>query len=426
MKSITTLTCLLGLAPFAAAQNLGAQEPPVLSPLIRVFLDCQTFHCDFDHFRREITLVDWVRDRQDAQVHILGTAQGTGGGGREYTFAFIGLREFAGRNDTLRYVSQNTDTFAETRDGQVQTVTVGLVRYVAATELGRELRVTLPARTQAQRQAAAADDPWNLWVFTVGVGGSLDGEQRERNRSFDGQLEANRTADNLKLSFEVFGEFERREQDLADEGEPPDWRLFTSHNFSAEQRAVWSLGGHWSFGLQGSQTSSTFLNNDLTIRGGPAVEFNLYPYGESTRRQLTFRYAVETTSFNYQDVTIFDKLTEVRPAHRLDVNLEVQQPWGSVETSVVATQFLHHLARHRINFSAELDVRIFRGLEFSFEGSVSRIKDQLYLARRDLTPEEILVRQRQLGTDYRYETFVGFQYRFGSKFANVVNPRMWQ
>jgi hypothetical protein len=394
--------------------------------LIRVFLDCQTFDCDFDHFRREITLVDWVRDRQDTQVHILGTAQGTGGGGREYTFAFLGLREFAGRNDTLRYVSPNTDTFAETRDAQVQTVTVGLVRYVAATPLGRDLRVTLPGRAETQRQAGAADDAWNLWVFTVGVGGSAEGEQRERNRSFDGQFEANRTAEDLKLSLDVSGEFEQRRQDLADEGAPPDWREFTSHSFTAEQRAVWSLGDHWSFGVQGSQTSSTFLNQDFTVRGGPALEYNVYAYAQSTRRQLTFRYAVETASFKYQDTTIFGRLSEVRPAHRLDLNLEVQQPWGTVEGSVVATQFLHDLERHRINFYTDLNVRIFRGLEFTFEGSVSRIKDQLYLAARNLTPEEILVRQRQLGTDYRYETFIGFEYRFGSKFANVVNPRMWQ
>lgn len=418
--SIPKVTGLLGLVPL---MTLAAQEPS--GPLIRVFLDCQTFHCDFDHFRREITLVDWVRDRQDAQVHILGTSQVTGGGGQEYTFAFIGLREFSGRTDTLRYVSQNTDTGAEVRDRLVQTTTLGLVRYVATTELGRQLRVTLPDRPEEQRQAAATDDPWNFWVFTIGVGGSLDGEQRERNQSFDGEFEANRTADNLKLSLEVFGDFDRRRQDLADEGAPPDWRVFTSHSVSAEQIAVWSLGGHWSLGLRSTQSTSTFLNDDFTLRGGPAVEYSVFPYAESTRRQLTFRYGVETASFNYQDTTIFGKLSEVLPAHRLDVGLEVQQPWGSVETFLQATQFLHNLARHRVNLSTELDVRIIRGLSLSLEGSVSRIKDQLYLAARDLTPEEILVRQRQLGTDYRYEAFVGFEFQFGSKIANVVNPRMW-
>lgn len=416
----------LAIAYACSVSSLAAQDSTrsAQDSAVRVFLDCPDSFCDFDYYRTEITFVNWVRDRQDADVHILGTSQETGGGGREFTFAFIGLRGFAGRTDTLRYVSSNTDTDAEVRDGLVQTLRLGLVTYVATTPLGRRLRIGLDEREAEVSQTGAAQDPWNLWVFTIGVGGSLSGEQRERDRSFDGQLEANRTADNVKLSFEVSGDFNRRRQDLSDEGGPPDWRVFSSHSFSAEQRAVWSLGQHWSFGLRSSQTSSTFLNNDFTIRGGPAVEFNFYPYAQSTRRQLTVLYAVETASFNYQDTTIFNQLSEVLPAHRLDVNLEVRQPWGTVESSVEATQFLHDLARHRINLSTELDVRIFRGLELSLEASVSRIKDQLFLAKRNLTPEEILIRQRQLGTDYRYETFIRFQYRFGSRIANVVNPRM--
>ena len=42
----------------------------------------------------------------------------------------------------------------------------------------------------------------------------------------------------------------------------------------------------------------------------------------------------------------------------------------------------------------------------------------------DLTPEEILVRRRQRETDYQFDLNLGFSYRFGSKFANIVNPRM--
>ena len=54
----------------------------------------------------------------------------------------------------------------------------------------------------------------------------------------------------------------------------------------------------------------------------------------------------------------------------------------------------------------------------------SRIKDQFFLPSEDLTPEEILVRRRQRETDYQFDLNLGFSYRFGSKFANIVNPRM--
>lgn len=58
-----------------------------------MFLDCN-FGCDEEFVRREITFVDYVRDRRDADVHILLTTEGTGGG-TEYTIKFIGLGRFA-------------------------------------------------------------------------------------------------------------------------------------------------------------------------------------------------------------------------------------------------------------------------------------------------------------------------------------------
>ena len=58
----------------------------------------------------------WVRDRQDAQVHLLITSQQTGAGGRENTLAFIGLQDMASVSDTLLQVSSPTDTDAEERE----------------------------------------------------------------------------------------------------------------------------------------------------------------------------------------------------------------------------------------------------------------------------------------------------------------------
>jgi hypothetical protein len=56
-------------------------------------------------------------------------------------------------------------------------------------------------------------------------------------------------------------------------------------------------------------------------------------------------------------------------------------------------------------------------------GSVQRTRDQLYLPREGATPEEILVRQQQLATGYRYSMSFNISYQFGSIFNNVVNPR---
>ena len=52
------------------------------------------------------------------------------------------------------------------------------------------------------------------------------------------------------------------------------------------------------------------------------------------------------------------------------------------------------------------------------------MKDQINLRAGEATDEEILLRQRELGTEFRYELFeFGLSYRFGSIYNNAVNPR---
>ncbi|NIQ83992.1 MAG: hypothetical protein GTN83_03975, partial [Acidobacteria bacterium] len=123
-------------------------------------------------------------------------------------------------------------------------------------------------------------------------------------------------------------------------------------------------------------------------------------------------------------ITVDSMLSETHPRHRLEVGASLTQPWGNVFGSVRGTQYLHDLALHRIDTFAGMSIRIVRGLEFNMFGSFSRIKDQFFLPAAGLTTEEILVRRRQRETDYRFDISVGFSYRFGSKFNNVVNPRM--
>jgi hypothetical protein len=375
--------------------------------------------CDFDHFRREIGFVNWVRDRRDAHVHILGTSQQTGGGGREFTFAFIGLREFAGRSDTLRYVSRNTDTQTEIRDGQVQTLKVGLIRYVAQTQARERLTIAYRAAS-ATAPAGPVDDPWDYWVFRTSVGGSVDGESLQRFLSVNGSFSASRITDQLKVTLRSSGRYSRDEFEL----DSVTTFINTQKNFNADGLVALSLGPHWSAGVIVTARSSTRLNQDFGLEGGPALEYDLFPYAESTRRQLTFMYVVGAAGFDYEQETIFDKTAEVLPRHRFEVSLELRQPFGSINTSLEATQYLHDLGRHQVNLFGGMQLRLFRGLQLNLFGSVGRIKDQLYLAKAGVPEEEILVRRRQLGTDYRYDANIGLSYTFGSRFSNVVNPRL--
>ena len=405
---------LLALTPATRAQEAAATD----SLGLRVFLDCN-FFCDFDHVRREIAFVNWMRDRQDADVHVLGTAQGTGSGGREFTLNFIGLRAHAGRQDTLRYFSQQVDTEDQVRARLVQTLKIGLMRYVAGTPIAEQLGISYRAAPTG-RPTGPVRDSWNFWVFRTSVGGSLNGESQQNYRSVNGSFSASRITERLKFTLRTSGRFNRSEFDL----DSVTTYVDRSSNLRADALLVQSLGEHWSAGLLANVSASTSLNQDLAMEGGPAIEFDVFRYAESTRRQLTFLYSVGPAVYDYEQETIFDETAEVLPRHRLSVSLEVQQPWGSVNSSLEAIQYLHDLARHQVSLFGGIELKVVRGLSLNLFGNVARVKDQLYLSKAGATPEEILLQRRRLGTDYSYFANIGFSYTFGAVFNNVVNPRM--
>lgn len=413
------------LAALALPLHLTAQEPgaPAAPGTIGVFLDCQTFYgCDLDHARREIPYVNWMRDRRDADVHVLVTSRETGGGGQEITLAFIGVRRFAGAADTLGHISKNTDTQAEIREAVTRLVRLGLTRFLARTTLAPSLDLTYrPADSAAAHVAATpAADPWDFWTLRFRAGGYLQGERQQSSRSFNGTVSANRTTEALKLTLGLYASTSRSAYTLSDSTE----YVSTSESYSADLLAVWSLGVHWSAGGTASANRSTYANLDLELSGGPAIEYDIFPYNESTRKKLTVRYSVEPVSFNYEEITVTGRLDEIRLRHKLEIGTQVQQPWGQLFGSVSATQYFHDLSVHRIDTFAGFNLRLIRGLEFNAFGTFARIKDQFGLPAAGLRDEEILLQRRARETDYRYRVNFSLSYRFGSKFANVVNPRM--
>lgn len=413
LRLLATVATLLAVCPAPT----DAQQTPTLS---NVFLDCQAPFCDFDHFRREIEFVNWVRDREDGDAHVLVTAQRTGGGGWEFTLAFLGRRQLAGRGDTLRFTSRNTDTEAEIREGLTQTLALGLVPFAARTAIAGRLRVGFTPDTAAQgAQVAPADDPWNFWTFRVGLNASIEGEAQQFESTIRGSASASRTTEHLKIQVAFSGRRSKDEFELED-----TTIVNITENYSGDFLTVWSLGRRWSAGVGVEANRSTFSNRDLAVFGGPALEFNIFPYDQSTRQRLSFLYRTEVAAFNYDELTVEGELSEILPRHRLSVAASVQQPWGRIHGSVSVVQYLHDPEVHRIDSFASTSIRIFRGLSVNVFAQFSRIKDQFFLPAAGLTPEEVLLRRRQRETDFRYDLSVGFSYRFGSTFANIVNPRM--
>lgn len=380
-----------------------------------MFLDCR--RCDQNHFRREAPFLDYVRDRQDADVHVLVTDQRTGSG-TVFIFEFIGLRANAGSADTLRASVSDTDTQAERRDAQVRTFLFGLYPFVAQSPAARRLRVRYDA---PDAPVQPQDDPWNFWVFEVSAGGFWSKESRQQDISVNGGLEADRVTEDWKFEFEASGRYSEDRFEITEDSTVID----TRRNFDIEADLVRSVGlEHWAIGASSAASASTFENQDFEFRFGLAGEFSIFPYSESTRRALTMRYTVGFSHFNYEEVTIFDRTQETRPNHDFSVRYQLVQPWGNVNVNATARSFLHDLSLHRLSIGGNINLRLVRGLNFRTFGNVARIKDQIFLSGADIPPEEILLRRRQLGTDFRIFLSIGLSYRFGSIFNNVVNPRM--
>jgi hypothetical protein len=427
--SIYSLGSVLALGALALSAlrppTARAQQPPTNGTL-HVFLDCHSYYCDFDYFRETIPVVNWVRDRTDGDVHLLVTNENTAGGGTLLTLTYIGLKAFAGRTYTLRQVINSGDTYEEARAGFARAIELGLGPYLAETPAGRRVRVSYDSTTSAGAAPAEPEhDPWNFWVFRVRLNGSAAGESEQRFVAGNGSVSANRTTDRFKLSLSAGASGDRSQFHVVDTTEGLDTTYVSTRiHYSFETIAVWSLGAHWSLGAGGEADRSSTDNLDFGIQGGPTIEYDIFPYSVSTRRILTFRYQVGIAAANYTEETIFNRTSEVHPAHLFECNLDVLEPWGSVNAGVDAFQYLHDLSKHSFGVHGRLSVRVFRGLDLSLGGDVSRIKDQLYLSKAGLTPEEILLQRRTRGTDFRYSLSLGFSYRFGSKFNNVVNPRM--
>jgi hypothetical protein len=409
---LTAALALMALPSLLAAQEGQSNLAELRKSAPKVFIDCNS--CDEDYIRTEIPFVNYVRDRKEADVHVLITTQSTGSGGVEYTMAFIGLSTCTGLDNKLIYASNKTDTEEEVRRGYVAVLRMGLVPYVARTPI-RDL-----VGIQFKEKVNPTDvvDPWKFWVFSLSVGGELDLESQTTDRSLSLMAAAAKITPAFKIRLGLYGQFARETFDYDEE-------TIQSDSDSKEFGGLFvkSLGEHWSAGVFLGATSSTFRNLRSQVSPWAALEYDLFPYSESTRRQLRFLYRVGPEITRYRDETIYDKTRETLFAQALSATLEIIEPWGSLEAGLEGSHYFHDLAKNRLQFQTELSFRIFKGLDFNVDAFYERIRDQLSLPKGGASLEEVLLQRRELATEYNLGFDISLSYTFGSIFSNVVNPR---
>ena len=412
------LILLVGLVDPVAPSRAGAQDAGTATPRqqLKVFLDCDDCYADF--LRTEVAFVDYVRDRTEADLHVLIRQARTASGGLEHTLDFTGLQRY----DTLAYmvktVTGTSDTDDVIRRQLAASLRVGLLRVLTSEAVPPELQVTVRLGTEEKRPAVVGDR-WNNWVFSLRGSASFEGEESSKQRQLGASISADRITPEWKISFGGEIDHEHEEFDL-DEETPV---IADSRERDFNWLVVKGLGEHWSAGAMGDVESSTFDNIRLSLTAGPAIEYNVFPYSQHTRRQLRALYAVGVGSFRYVEETIYEKTEETLPLHELSLTLEQRERWGSMQARVEWSQYLHDVSKNRLELDGEVSLRIARGLSVTAQGSASRLRDQLSLPLRGATEEEVLLRLRQLESGYEYGFSFGLTYTFGSIFSSVVNPR---
>ncbi len=384
---------------------------------LKVFIDCSL--CDQDYFHTELTFVNYVRDRKQAHVHVMITQMYTGSGGTEYTLTFIGQLEFDGVNDTLKYNANKTDTQDMTRKGMLKVLKTGLVRYVIHTPLAEYFSVAYNKPTSA----AKVTDKWDYWVFSFNFNSWLNGESQYKYTSLNGGFTASRVTEDWKLRFSLKSYYNDNKYEFQTDDTTTVVSRSISRSYNLNGFIAMSVSDHWSAGLFTYLYSSTYSNTDIALTVQPGIEYNVFPYSESTRRQLRIAYQIGIMPIKYIDTTIYFKKSETLLTHSLSATLSMQQPWGSTSVTLSGSQYLHDLSKNNFSVSANSSIRIFEGLSLTIYGGYSAIHDQLALAKSSLTAEEVYQQRRELEKTYSYWGSFGISYTFGSIFNNIVNAR---
>jgi len=209
--------------------------------------------------------------------------QRTGSGGREYTISLIGQKNLAFKRDTLNFTTQWNDSQEVVRRKLVKFLKLGLVHFVEGTAVADQLEISL----KKKRKIFAPEDHWNYWVFRTNVSGDFNGEQSRNFQSMNARFSAQRITTNWKIYANLRTRYRKSIYDV-----DSTTVSSTTSNKHFYGMIVKGLSEHWSLGVFGYIGSSSYSNTRISYSGAPAVEYDIFPYSESVRKQFRFIYRV--------------------------------------------------------------------------------------------------------------------------------------
>ncbi|MCX8159981.1 MAG: hypothetical protein N3G18_03490 [Candidatus Saccharicenans sp.] len=378
---------------------------------LRVFLAAAMV--PVEELRQQVEFAEFISNQDEANVVIVVNEE-IREGHRVLRLTFSGQRELAGKKyQTEVSLSEGLEKERE-KQAIVKAIKTGLIPLAGRSPVSRKLKIGL----EEEVRPTAVVDPWNFWVFSLSTNSFLNGEKSYSYQSVYGNFSANRVTPEWKVRLSLSGNFYRNSFEYEDQA-----YVSKSHGYSFRGLVARSLGEHWSVGAFATVTRSTYQNIKFSSRISPAVEYNIFPYSQSTRRQLRLTYSLDLGPAYYFEETIFDRTRQFLVSENLSATLELKQKWGTVTTGVEGSHYFHDLSKYRIEVNTDLSVRLFRGFSVNVYGGYARIHDLISIAKAGASWEDVLLMRKQLATSYEYYFSVGVSYSWGSIFSHVVNPR---
>jgi len=399
-----------GQMPPVKTDSLQAKTDTLRKDALNVFMDASSY------IKKEIPFINYVRDIKVADLYIITTYEGTGSGGMKVTFFFVGQNKFSGMRDTLSFSATPDDTEETNRIKQVHTLKLGLMRYVAKTPLSSFLNI---AFTQPLSETISTDK-WKSWVFSANIYGYANGQKSDKLLSVNGGISAGKVTKDWKINFDA--SYYRRKETFITDSIGTEYVNTTDEKY-LNALIVRSINDHWSYGGSATLGGSSFSNYTLTTRLMPGIEYDLFPYSQSTRKQLRLLYKIGPGYNIYNDTTDYLKTRQFFWSHSLMAAYQVIEKWGTINFSMTYSNYLFDWSKNNLGSNLYLELRRAKGLRLYIGGGASIIHDQINLPKQGASLADVLTRRRELESSYQYYVSFGFSYTFGSIYNNVVNPR---
>ncbi len=404
MKQLS-LTIFISLIFFKSAAQLDK---------IKVFLSCR---CDDDFIKQNTLVFDYVRDRTLSDIEVFVFEITNAGGGRNYSFEYKGKNDFQNMYNEISIDIPSNLTFVESREQLLKTFKLGMVYFLQNTSFQNQLEVTF--HNEKEQPGELSLDQWKNWVFEVSGSFNFENERSIKEEEYNLGLEVDRVTEMWRIR----SDFGMRRSVKFFSGDEESYNSERKRTFFSGS-VVKSLSNHFSTGVFGYYLNDTFRNYRSFVNFSPALEYNFIPYSEVLTREITLAYKVGYNFYEYFEKTIYGFLNQKMFNQSLTLNLRYREKWGSIYSYLVASQFLDQPDQNRLTLNNNINLRIVRGLSLRISGSFQLIRDQINLPQGEASIEDLLLRQRQISTDFQNRISLGLSYTFGSIFNNIVNTRL--